>query len=132
MVEPDRNFAASNMSWAAGDFPAAAENMRRLAGEIAEMSLTSLDQAKRLIEEVRDARDMDELMAIQAKYMTTLFESFAERSRRISTFLAEVPREMTQAGQDMVEAGVEAAKEAAEIAAGLAAAVSPEGLRGAS
>ncbi len=139
MVEPDQNFVAAarspsssitpsvsspiapsiapDLSWAAGDFSTAAENMRRLAGEIAEMSLTSLEQAKRLIEDVRDARDMDDLMAIQAKYMTALFEAFAERSCRLSSFFAELPREVTQASCDMVEASVEAAQDAAEVAA---------------
>lgn len=153
MVEPDQNFAAavrsagshimppiapsmaSGLSWGAGDFPAAAENMRWLAGEIAEMSLTSLEQAKRLIEDVRDARHMDDLMAIQAKYMTALFETFAERSRRLGLFLAELPQEMTQASCDMVEASVEAAQDAAEVAANsitAAAAASQTALRDAS
>ncbi|MGB8277432.1 MAG: phasin family protein [Methylovirgula sp.] len=121
-----------NISRGAGDFPAAAENMRWLAGEIAEMSLTSLEQAKRLIEDVRDARHMDDLMAIQAKYMRALFETFAERSRRLGLFLAELPQEVTQASCDMVEASVEAAQDAAEVAANsiaVAAAASQTALR---
>lgn len=132
MTEPDRSLAAAmadprkmgfapplapSLPWVAGDFPAARENMRRVAGEIAEMSANSLEQARSLIEELRDARQFDEMIAIQTKHMTALFKTFADGSRRIGSVLAELPREATQAGYEIVEASVEVAQEAAEVAA---------------
>lgn len=116
-VRPLVSPLTAQLAFVGGDFPAAAENMRRLAGEIAGMSALSLEQARSLIEDMRDARQMDDLIAIQAKYVTTMFQTFADSSRRIGSLLADLPRDMTQASRDMVEASMQAAQNVADVAA---------------
>ncbi|MGO9134837.1 MAG: phasin family protein [Methylovirgula sp.] len=106
----------SQFALVAGDFPAAAENMRRLAGTFADLSATSLERTRCLFEDVRGARHMNDLVAIQAKYVTAMLQSFTEGSRRIGSLLADLPRDMTQASCDMFEASVEAAHDVADIA----------------
>lgn len=135
MVEPDQNYAAASgrerfshsavaagIAWGAGDFFAAVDTLRELTGDIAGVSLASLEQTKQLIEDVREARHIDDLMDIQARYLTSWFQTLAEQSHRIGSFLVEVPRDMTQASRDMVEASIEAAQDIAGVtASGLAA-----------
>ncbi|HTJ02658.1 MAG TPA: phasin family protein [Methylovirgula sp.] len=116
-VRPLVSPLTAQLAFAGGDFPAAAENMRRLACEIAGMSVLSLEQARSLIEDMRDARQMDDLVAIQAKYVTAMFQTFADGSRRMSSLLADLPRDMTQASRDMLEASVQAAQNVADVAA---------------
>lgn len=108
---------SAQLAFAGGDFPAATENMRRLAGELAGISASSLEQTRRLIEDVRDARQMDDFVAIQAKYVTAMFQSFAEGSHRIGSLLADLPRDVTQSSCDMFEASMLAAQNVADVAA---------------
>jgi hypothetical protein len=129
IMENGQNFAANHavrplvspltaqLAFAGGDFPVAAENMRRLAGEIAGMSAVSLEQTRGLIEDVRAARQMDDLVAIQAKYVASMFQSFAEGSRRMGLLLADWPRDVTQASRDMFEASMQAAHNVADVTA---------------
>lgn len=116
-VRPLVSPLTSQIAFAGGDFPAATQNIRRLAEEIAGLSANSLERTRSLIEHMRDAQQMDELVAIQSKFVTAMFQSFTEGSRRISSLLADWPRDVTQAGCDMFEAGVEAAQNVADVTA---------------
>ena len=115
IVPPLVSPMTSQFAFVAGDFPAAAENMRRLAGAFADLSATSLEQTRCLFVDVRDAQHVNDLVAIQAKYVTAMFRSFTEGSRRIGSLLADLPRDMSQASRDMFEAGVEAARDVADV-----------------
>ncbi len=122
-VRPLVSPLTAQLAFVNGDFPAAAENMRRLAGEIAGMSASSLAQTRSLIEDMRDARQMDDLVTLQAKYVAAMLQSFAEGSRLIGSLLADLPRDVTQASCDMLEASVQAAQNVADVAVTTLAAV---------
>jgi hypothetical protein len=113
---------AAGIAWGGGDFSVAADNLRELTEEIAEISLASLEQTKQMIADVRDARHIDDLVAIQTRYLTSWFQTLAEQSQRLGSFFAAVPRDATLASRELVEASVEVAQDMTVVAAsGLAA-----------
>ena len=132
MIEADGNFAhkpdyrrsavASGMVWEASNFSAAANNLRELTGDLADASLASLEHTRRMIEDVQGARRIDDLLVIQARYLTSLCQTLAEQSHRFGYYLAEVPRDVSEASRDLVEATVEAMQDMSVVTtSGLAA-----------
>lgn len=128
MIEPDGNVAFNHqaasrrsavapMVWEAGNFSSAANNLRELTGDMAGASLASLEHTRRMIEDVQGARRIDDLLVIQARYLTSLCQTLAEQSHRFGYYLAEVPRDVSQASRDFVEATVEAMQDMSVVTA---------------
>lgn len=117
-----RSAVAPGMLWEPGNFSAAANNLRELTGDLADASLASLEHTRRMIEDVQGARRIDDLLVIQARYLTSLCQTLAEQSHRFGYYLAEVPRDVSEASRDLVEATVEAMQDVSVVtASGLAA-----------
>jgi hypothetical protein len=122
----------------ANDFSAVIQNFQVFTEEINRISRTSFEQNAKLIEELSGARDMGDIVAIQKKFMTGMFEAFNENVRLMMSRMAHVPAGMTEfaetwhetgtdlardsekasaAGKDMLQAGADAAQEAVQSGA---------------
>lgn len=121
--EPDRHatFRRSTVApvtaWEAGNLSAAANNLRELTSDMAGVSLASLEHTRQMIEDVQGARRIDDLLVIQARYLTSLCQTLAEQSHRFGYYLAEVPRDVSEASRDLVEATVEAMQDMSVVTA---------------
>ena len=80
----------STADWTATGFAAIVRNMQTFTDEISRLSRVSFAQNAKLIDELSAARDMSDLVAIQAKFMTGVFERFNEQFRLMAQ-MVEVP-----------------------------------------
>jgi hypothetical protein len=138
MENRDSEPGAAGVDVTANDFSAVMQNFQVVAEEIGRISRTSFEQNAKLIEELSGARDMGDVVAIQKKFMTGMFEAFNENVRLMMSRMAHVPAGMTEfaetwhetgadlardsekasaAGEDMLQAGADCAQEAAQSGA---------------
>lgn len=122
MVQPERTTPTSaGIDWATSGVSAASKNLQALAGEMAEMSKQSLEHATQVLEKLRNARSVDEVLAIQTSFLREAFEQTAQRTRRFSELMTSLPLEVTKTYQEAMTKCVDAAMHATETASQTAA-----------
>jgi energy-coupling factor transporter transmembrane protein EcfT len=104
--------AAAGIDWTAGGFAKATRNFQAFAEEIAQISSASFAQSAKLIDELKSARDIGDIVAIQTKFMTGMFETFNEQVRAMMFRMSDFSTGMGKSVEDLTQAGVEAAHEA--------------------
>lgn len=72
-------------------FSAALRNFHSVAEEIGRISRSSFAQNAKLIDDLSAARDMSDVVAIQTKFVTGMFETFNEQVRLLMSQMAEIP-----------------------------------------
>jgi hypothetical protein len=86
-------------------FSTAARNIQAFAEEIGRVSRTSFEQNAKLIDDLRSARDIEDIFAIQTKFMTGLFETFNEHVRMMMSHMAELPGGTGKSAQNFSATG---------------------------
>ncbi|HUI20820.1 MAG TPA: phasin family protein [Methylocella sp.] len=97
------------------------KNIQAIAGEIFEISKQSFEHTTRAMEELRQARGMDEVLTIQMKFVREALEHAAQHTRKFSELMTVFPAEMTKTYQDMWRKSVNSAVKATETASQTAA-----------
>lgn len=77
----------------------AGKSLQTFASEIQRASKENLDATTRLMEQLRSAKTMEEVVSIQTAFMQQSFSSYAETTRRLSELMMSVPMELARQGQ---------------------------------
>ncbi len=72
-------------------FSAAVRNFHAFAEEVGRVSRISFEQNAELIDALGAARDVGDIVAIQTKFMTGVFEAFNEQFKLMMSHMAEFP-----------------------------------------
>jgi hypothetical protein len=108
MAEHDPKTAApAGLDMAATGFTTATKNMQALASEMAQMSRHSFEQTTKVMDKLRNARTLEEVVAIQAEFWRDSLETFAEQAQRLGGLLAGLPLEMAKSTQEVMEKAAE-------------------------
>ena len=123
MAEFESKGPAAGLEAAATGVAAASKTLQVFMDELSQITQKNFEQTTKVMDELRNARSMHDLLTIQSKFVQETFETFNERLRRMSVLMAELPAEFAQAQREMAEKSVEAAKEAAQAVSKTIAAV---------
>jgi len=93
---------------AIGGFSAASKSMQTFATEMARMSKESVEHTTHLIEKLRGARTIEEIVAIQTSFMQQSFSNYADYTRRFGELFTMLPLELAKHGRTAVQQGTEA------------------------
>jgi hypothetical protein len=106
MPQQDQTTAEETRS-AAGAFDTAAnavnamsKNIQAIAGEIFEISKQSFEHTTEVMEKLRNARGVDEVLTIQTNFVKEACEHAAQHAQKFSELMAALPAEMTKSCQD--------------------------------
>jgi hypothetical protein len=104
-----------DLSVAAGGLPTASKALQVFVEELARITQQNFEQTTQIMEDLKSARDIGDLLAIQTKFVQETFETFSERLHRMSALMADLPTEFTQIGKDVAYAGAKVAQDAASV-----------------
>jgi hypothetical protein len=117
MENRDSEPGPAGIDLAATGFSTAARNIQAFAEEFGRVSRTSFAQNTKLIDDLRSARDIEDVFAIQTKFMTDMFEAFNEHVRLMMSHMADVPAGMPKSAESFsatVPSPMRAAEKASE------------------
>jgi phasin family protein len=81
-------------------FNATSKNLQAIASEIFDISKQSLEHATQTLEKLRNARGIDEVVAIQTSFVKETFEHAVKHAQKFNEFLTSFPAEITKTYQD--------------------------------
>jgi hypothetical protein len=117
MAQPDPQAnTTTGIDLAVNGVTATSKNLQAFAGEIAQMSKRSLEHATEAMEKLRNARGVEEVVAIQTSFMKEAMEHAAEHSRKFGELMAAFPIEFTKTYHDAWAKSMKAAVQTTEAA----------------
>lgn len=107
---------AAGFEAASTTFSTATRSVQGLASEMQRMSKEQMEAASELMEKLRGAKTLEELVTIQTSFMQKSFMSYADYTRRFGEMMMSVPMEFAKQGQTAFNRGVnEVAKTAEQV-----------------
>ena len=106
--EPRSKAASAALDWSAGGYSVAAKSLQLLAEDISNISAANFERNAKLIDDLRGARTVEDLVSIQTKFMAGMFEAFNDHVRLMGSRMAELRNGIVDAGQS-APAGSDAA-----------------------
>ena len=107
---------APGMDAAMGSYATATKSLQTFASEMQRMARDSMEQTTALMEQLRGAKSMEEVVSIQTNFMQRSFGAYAENTRRFSELMMTLPMEIARQGQAAFQQGTEQVTQAAERA----------------
>ena len=84
---------------AMGAYATGTNTLQTFATEIQRMSKDSMEQTTALMEQLRGAKSMEDVVSIQTAFLQRSFSSYAEYTRRFSELMMTMPMELARQGQ---------------------------------
>ncbi|WP_158806838.1 phasin family protein [Beijerinckia sp. L45] len=103
----DQN-SAPGFEPALGGFSAATKSMQTFSSEIARMSKESVEHTTQLVEKLRNAKTIEDIVSIQTNFMQQSFSNYADYTRRFGELLTMLPLELAKHSRTAVQQGTEA------------------------
>ena len=94
----------------------ATKSLQGFASEVQRMSKDSMNHTSAMMEKLRGAKTMEEVVAIQTAYMQQSFSNYADYTRRLSELMMTLPMEFAKQGQTAYKQGADAVNKATETA----------------
>jgi hypothetical protein len=88
--EPRSKAASAALDWSAGGYSVAAKSLQLLAEDISTISAANFERNAKLIDDLRGARTVEDLVSVQTKFMATMFEAFNDHVRLMGARMAEL------------------------------------------
>jgi len=88
--EPRSKAASAVLDWSTGGYSVAAKSLQLLAEDISNISAANFERNAKLIDDLRGARTVEDLVSVQTKFMATMFEAFNDHVRLMGTRMAEL------------------------------------------
>ncbi len=105
---------APGMDAALGGFSTGAKSLQTFASEMQRMAKDSMDQTTQLMENLRGAKSMEDVISIQTSFMQKGFASYADNTRRFSELMMTLPMELAKQSQAAFQQGTDKMTQAAE------------------
>ena len=90
--------------------------LQTFAGEMQRMSKEAMEQTTALMEQLRNAKSMEEVVSIQTTFLQRSFSNYAEYTRRFSELMMTLPMELARQGQAVFQQGTDRMTQAAQQA----------------
>ena len=97
-------------------FPTGSQSLQSFVSEMQRMGKESYDKSTQLMDKLRSAKTMEDVMSVQTSFMQQSFAASAEYTRRFSELMIALPMEMARNGRDTFQKGNEAMRRAGEEA----------------
>ena len=111
------------LDWSAGGYSVAAKTLQRLAEDISNISAVNFERNARLVEDLRGARTVEDLVSIQTKFMAAMFEAFNENVRLMGSRLADLRTGIVEGVQNAPAEATAPAEASPPLATGLEQAI---------
>ena len=94
----------------------ASKSLQSFASELQRMSKDTMNQTSEMMEKLRGAKTMEDLVAIQTSYVQQSFSQYADYTKCLSELMMAVPMEFAKQGRSAFQQGVGTMTKAAEQA----------------
>ena len=101
---------------AASNYSAVTKSMQSFASEMQKMSKETIDSTTQMMEKLRGAKSMEDVVSIQTSFMQQSFAKYADFTRRFSEMMVSVPMEMAKNSRAAFQQGADAMSRAGEQA----------------
>ena len=94
----------------------ASKSLQSFASELQRMSKDTMNQTSEMMEKLRGAKTMEDLVAIQTSYVQQSFSQYADYTKRLSELMMTMPMELAKQGRSVFQQGASAMTKATEQA----------------
>ena len=94
----------------------ASKSLQSFASELQRMSKDTMNQTSEMMEKLRGAKTMEDLVAIQTSYVQQSFSQYADYTKRLSELMMTMPMEIAKQGRSAFQQGASAMTKATEQA----------------
>lgn len=101
---------------AVNSFGTASKSLQSFASEMQRMGKESFDKTSELMDKLRSAKTMEDVLSVQTNFMQQSFSMSAEYTRRFSELMLALPMEMARNSRDAIQKGTDAMQRAGEQA----------------
>ncbi len=108
MTDPSDPKTIPGADAAANSFATASKSMQSFASEMQRMTSDSIENTTKMMEKLRGAKTMEDVVQIQTQYMQQSFAAYADYTRKFSEMMMGVPMEMAKQGRTALQQGTEA------------------------
>ena len=99
---------------AMNSFAAAPKSLQDFASEVQRMGKESFEKTSQLMEKMRAAKTMEDVLAVQTSFMQQSFAMSSEYTRRFGELMMTLPMEMARSSRDALQKGTDAVQKAGE------------------
>ena len=97
-----------------GGYATGTKTLQTFASEMQRLSKDAMDQTTGLMEQLRGAKSMEDVVSIQTTFLQKSFSNYAETTRRFSELMMTLPMEMARQGQAVFQQNTERMTQAAQ------------------
>ena len=101
---------------AASNYSAVTKSMQGFASEMQKMSKETMDSTTQLMDKLRGAKTVEDVVSIQTSFMQQSFSKYADFTRRFSELMMSVPMEIARNSRSAFQQGTDAMTRAGEQA----------------
>jgi len=98
-IHERRSKTSLPLDWSVGGYSVAAKTLQLLAEDISSISAANFERNAKLVEDLRGARTVEDLVSIQTKFMASMFEAFNENVRLMGSRLADLRTGIAEGAQ---------------------------------
>ena len=114
MTDPTDMRGAPGYDNAMNSFSAASKSLQTFANEVQRMGKESVDKTTQLMDKMRAAKTMEDVLSVQTNFMQHSFAMSAEYTRRFSELMMTLPMEMARNTRDAFQKGTDAMQKTGE------------------
>ena len=114
MADPSDIRNAPGYDSAVNSYSTVTKSMQSFASEMQRMSKETMDSTSQLMEKLRGAKTMEDVVAIQTSFMQQSFSNYADFTRRFSEMMMSVPMELAKNSRTAFQQGTDAMQKAGE------------------
>jgi hypothetical protein len=89
-IREPRKSSNPALDWSTSSYSVAAKSLQSLAEDITNISAANFERNAKLIDDLRGARTVEDLVSIQTKFMAGMFEAFNDHVRLMGSRMAEL------------------------------------------
>ena len=113
---PDAFDPKASMDKAMADMSDASKSMQVFAQELTKISKDNMENTSTLMEKLRSAKSMEEVVSLQTNFLQQSFTSYTDYTRRVGELMMKLPMEMMKQSQSAFQQGAQAMKKTSEAA----------------
>lgn len=114
MTDPTDMRGVPGADAAMNSFGTASKSLQEFTAEMQRMGKDSFDKMSQMLEQLRGAKTMEDVMSIQTSFMQQSFAMSTEYTRRFSELMMSLPMEMARNSREAFQKGSDAMQKAGE------------------
>ena len=114
MTDPTDLRGAPGYDTAMNSFGTASKTLQEFANEVQRLGRESYERTTQLMEKMRSAKTVEDVLSIQTGFMQQSFAMSSEYTRRFGELMMTLPMEMARNSRDAFQKGTEAMQQAGD------------------